>query len=136
MSRRSRRQAVFSCPRPPRSPSPCRPVHEPVRRDPDARARDDVAGPAAMTPFAVLGLAEDAELLDIKRAYARLLKATRPDDDAVGFQRLEEAYVYCVAVARGRQQAAMRAELADSMPALGAPRIVGADSDELAAVVE
>src|SRR5690242_5601680 len=88
---------------------------EPSRRDPDSFARGAPAAhsrSAPVTPFAILGLDEDAGLVEIKRAYARLLKATRPDEDPVAFQRLEEAYAHCIAVARGRQQAAVRAALA------------------------
>jgi len=45
-----------------------------------------------MDPFELLGLEEDADQSAIKRAYARLLKVTRPDTDPVGFQQLHEAY--------------------------------------------
>ena len=51
-------------------------------------------------PFAVLGLAHDASLAEVKKAYARLLKQSRPDEDPVAFQRLQEAYVASVAQAR------------------------------------
>lgn len=47
--------------------------------------------------FAVLGLQPGAGMSEIKRAYAVLLKRTRPEDDAAGFQRLQEAYDACVA---------------------------------------
>lgn len=39
-----------------------------------------------------LGLSRTTDEREIKRAYARLLKTTRPDDDPAGFQRLNEAY--------------------------------------------
>ncbi|WP_313458614.1 hypothetical protein [Stenotrophomonas sp.] len=39
-----------------------------------------------------LGLEEDADERAIKRAYARQLRSTRPDEDPAGFQRLHEAY--------------------------------------------
>ena len=42
--------------------------------------------------FSLLGLPVGADERSIKRAYARLLKATRPDEDPAGFQRLNEAY--------------------------------------------
>ena len=45
-----------------------------------------------MNPFDYLGLPRSADAREIKRAYARLLKQTRPDEDPVGFQRLNEAY--------------------------------------------
>ena len=45
-----------------------------------------------MNPFELLGVSPDADERTIKRAYARLLKSVRPDDDPHGFQRLHEAY--------------------------------------------
>lgn len=45
----------------------------------------------------VLGIAPEAETVEVKRAYARLLKQTRPDDDPAGFQRLHEAFLECLA---------------------------------------
>ena len=42
--------------------------------------------------FATLGLTRDADERAIKRAYAALLRVHRPDDDPVGFQRINEAY--------------------------------------------
>lgn len=43
-------------------------------------------------PFTTLGLAADADAQAIKRSYARLLRAHRPDDDPTGFQELHAAY--------------------------------------------
>jgi curved DNA-binding protein CbpA len=45
-----------------------------------------------MSPFRLLGLPNDASETDIKRAYARKLRTTRPDDDPVAFQQLNDAY--------------------------------------------
>lgn len=42
--------------------------------------------------FEALGLARDADEMQIKRAYARKLKTTRPDSDPHAFQALNEAY--------------------------------------------
>ena len=45
-----------------------------------------------MSFWSVLGIEPTDELSDIKRAYARKLKTTRPDRDAQGYQRLREAF--------------------------------------------
>lgn len=55
-----------------------------------------------MDCWSVLHLHDDAQARDIKRAYARLLKTFRPDEDAEGFQRLREAYEQALAIARWR----------------------------------
>ncbi|MBO9716397.1 MAG: J domain-containing protein [Pseudoxanthomonas sp.] len=55
-----------------------------------------------MSPFQLLEVTPAADEREIKRAYARLLKRTRPDDDAVAFQRLQEAYARCLDIARNR----------------------------------
>jgi hypothetical protein len=55
-----------------------------------------------MDPHDILGIDRDAELLEIKRAYARLLKSNRPDDDAAAFQILQQAYEACLAQRRSR----------------------------------
>lgn len=47
-------------------------------------------------PFAYLGLDADADEREVRRAYAKRLKTTRPDDDPVAFQRLHEAYAACL----------------------------------------
>ncbi|ALB55360.1 J domain-containing protein [Cronobacter universalis] len=45
-----------------------------------------------MRALEILGLAPGADERAIKRAYARLLKGCRPDDDPQGFQQLRDAY--------------------------------------------
>jgi len=62
-----------------------------------------------MNPFAALGLSADADEAQIKRAYAKRLRANRPDDDPAGFQRLNEAYRHCLESARRRAAAAAAA---------------------------
>lgn len=47
--------------------------------------------------FELLSLSLDADLVSIKRAYARLLRTTRPDEDPAGFQRLHAAYKLALA---------------------------------------
>jgi len=49
---------------------------------------------------ALLDLPPDADERAIKRAYAAKLKATRPDEDPEGFQRLHEAYQAALAWVR------------------------------------
>ncbi|MEB8678057.1 DnaJ domain-containing protein, partial [Cronobacter malonaticus] len=45
-----------------------------------------------MRALEILGLEPGADERAIKRAYARLLKGCRPDDDPQGFQELRDAY--------------------------------------------
>ena len=52
----------------------------------------------------VLELDEDADERAIKRAYARLLRVTRPDDDPVAFQHLHEAYQSALSWVKQRDQ--------------------------------
>lgn len=56
------------------------------------------------SPWAILGLAPDAGVADVRRAYARLLRTHRPDEDAAAFQRLHEAYERALGEARWREQ--------------------------------
>lgn len=53
---------------------------------------------------AVLELDEDADPRAVKRAYAKRLRTTRPDDDPAGFQQLHEAYQAALDWATHRQQ--------------------------------
>ena len=78
-------------------------------------------------PFAVLGLPRDADERAIKRAYAQRLRTTRPDDDPAGFQRLNEVYQRCLALAANRQ-AWQHDEDEDERD----DEAVGADAGELA----
>lgn len=57
-----------------------------------------------MSPFRTLGLDRKADLAQIKRAYAKLLRTHRPDEDPVGFQRVHEAYQACLEQLRWREQ--------------------------------
>lgn len=56
-----------------------------------------------MTPFQQLGLRPDADTRSVKRAYARLLKEQRPEDDPLAFQDLHEAYQACLQEAKWRE---------------------------------
>lgn len=53
-----------------------------------------------MSPYTVLGLAEgESDERTIKRAYAKLLKQHRPDQDPEGFTRVHQAYLALTASA-------------------------------------
>jgi len=66
-----------------------------------------------MSPFARLGLSHDADEAQIKRAYARELRKTRPDEDPAAFQQLHEAYAQCLEWARRPRAAAAVAVFED-----------------------
>ena len=52
-------------------------------------------------PWDVLGIESDADERAVRRAYARLLKQQRPDEDAEAFQRLRYAYESALQMANG-----------------------------------
>lgn len=55
-----------------------------------------------MNPYEVLGLAEDeSDERTIKRAYAKLLRQHRPDQDPEGFTRIHQAYQWIVSRSQG-----------------------------------
>lgn len=56
--------------------------------------------PRHRSPWDVLGLAPGCTERDVRSAYARTLKVTRPEDDPVAFQRLVEARDYVLMLAR------------------------------------
>lgn len=49
-----------------------------------------------MNPFWELGLEQDADEREVKRAYAAALRQARPDQDPERFQRVNEAYRACL----------------------------------------
>ena len=49
-----------------------------------------------MDPWDILGIEPTDELRTVKRAYAKKVKVTRPEEDPKGFQELNEAYEYIV----------------------------------------
>lgn len=73
----------------------------------------------------LLGLDADADERAIKRAYAQLLRATRPDDDPDAFQALHQAYQSALQRARHRAQRDDDDET-DAEPSVG---VVGRDTD-------
>ncbi len=75
------------------------------------------------SPLAWFELAEDADEREIKRAYARRLKATRPDDDPAGFQQLHDMYQRALAWQQRRQASAQLAIATDASP--GGPVAAG-----------
>lgn len=73
-----------------------------------------------MDAYRLLGIGRDADERQIKRAYAALLKNTRPDEDPAGFQRLNEAYQQALAYCRDRMFATVDTD-GDVGPADDAP---------------
>ncbi|ATE72434.1 J domain-containing protein [Lysobacter capsici] len=78
-----------------------------------------------MSPFERLGIAATTDEREIKRAYARELKLSRPDEDLDVFQSLREAYELCLAYARNldsskmpgmRASTALTADLSNNPP--------------------
>ncbi|HEX9171327.1 MAG TPA: J domain-containing protein [Telluria sp.] len=53
-----------------------------------------------MSPWDILCIEPTGDQRDIKRAYARLLKGARPEDDPAAFQELRDAYEYALNEAR------------------------------------
>ncbi|MFM0305380.1 J domain-containing protein [Paraburkholderia sediminicola] len=58
-------------------------------------------------PWNVLGIAANADERSVRRAYARLLKQQRPDEDAEAFQRLRYAYESALQMASASTEAAV-----------------------------
>lgn len=74
-----------------------------------------------MSPFQLLQISPDADERDIKRAYAQLLKHTRPDDDAAAFQHLQEAYARCLDIVRARVSTTLQSVVPDGLSATPGP---------------
>lgn len=95
-----------------------------------------------MWAFDALGLADDADERDIKRAYAKRLKLTRPDEDPAGFQRLHDAYKAALDHARDRawrvDEDTHDAEGIDDTPAppIAATEVVALDEDPPQLVID
>jgi len=66
--------------------------------------------------YTLLEVSPDTDVGGIKRAYARLLRKTRPDEDAEGFQRLHMAYQLVLAHANARATGAAAAQSSHIAP--------------------
>lgn len=57
-----------------------------------------------MSPWEWLGIDQDASEIEVRRAYAQMLRRHRPDEDPKGFQTTHEAYRITLQWARQRQR--------------------------------
>ncbi|HVY26666.1 MAG TPA: J domain-containing protein [Polyangiaceae bacterium] len=91
--------------------------------------------PQTNGPFELLGIAPDANLKDVRRAYARLIKVYRPEQAPSEFQRIHAAFEFLtaeLAAPTGQRPPLAPAPLpqrVDPRPVLGSP-------EELQRVVE
>lgn len=68
-----------------------------------------------MWAFEVLGLSEGAGEREVKRAYAKLLKLNRPDENLEKFQELHQAYQMALSISRFRMNGGASSELESDM---------------------
>lgn len=73
-----------------------------------------------MSPLEWFGLAADADERTVKRAYARRLRATRPEDDPEGFQQLHAIYQAALEQCRRMPAAPVAAATRDTPPSMPA----------------
>jgi len=73
-----------------------------------------------MTPWQTLGVAHDVGVDDLRRRYAALIKAFRPETHPQDFARIREAYEAVLPIARRREAEAREAVDADEAPAVEA----------------
>lgn len=83
--------------------------------------------------FEALGLAADADERAVRRAYAARLKITRPDEDPVAFQALNEAYRAALAICREREASSLQAQGEDAAQDQTAPPSPAAADDDASA---
>ena len=77
-----------------------------------------------MSPWEILGLEPAATTAEIRRAYAVLLKRTRPEDDPAGFQRLRAAYETALALNQRQPVVAVAApQIAEPPPIPAEPPV-------------
>lgn len=74
-----------------------------------------------MNPWSILDMAPTHDSREIKRAYARLLKQNRPDDNPDGFQRLHEAYKRALSLAEAESAPVATAPLQHRDPVALSP---------------
>ncbi len=75
------------------------------------------------TPLDYFGLRPDADEREVKRAYAKMLKSIRPDEDEAGFQQLHAAYQQALTWVRRHAQNAPAVASNASTAAPNAPAV-------------
>lgn len=69
-----------------------------------------------MNPWELLEISPTVDVKRIKLAYAALIKKNNPDDNPVAFQKLREAYEFCLDESRKLEQSSQQTESSQKKP--------------------
>lgn len=71
-----------------------------------------------MNPWEVLGISQTSDEGTVRRAYAKLLKIKRPEDDMQAFQTLRMAFEQALAICRSHQKGGAQFDFCDEYEAI------------------